>query len=91
VGGPVQIEQRNRYSGLVAADDVEVLDVKECRWSVTIAFKTTHDPGQVFLGPDELAKVAEVTRCHWTFDADTTRRIVSENANNLDPKAAERE
>jgi hypothetical protein len=30
-------------------------------------------------------------RSRWTFDADTTRRIVRENASNLDPKAAERE
>ena len=87
MGGPVQIERRNQYSGLVAADVVEVLDVKEYRSSVTIAFKTTTND----LGPDELAKVGDATRCRRTFDADTTRRIVIENANNLDPKAAERE
>lgn len=91
VGGPVQIERRNRYSGLVAADDVEVLDTREYCSSVIIASKTSHGLGQVILGPDDLAKVAGVIRCRWTFDADTTRRIGSENANNLDPKTAERE
>jgi hypothetical protein len=83
--------ERNRYSGLAAADDVDVLDVNEYRSSVTVAFKTTHDRGQVILGPDELAKDADVTRSRWTFDADTTRCVVRENASNLDPKAAERE
>jgi hypothetical protein len=91
VASAVQIERRNRYSGLAAADDVDVLDVNEYRSSVTVAFKTTHDRGQVILGPDELAKDADVTRSRWTFDADTTRCVVRENASNLDPKAAERE
>jgi Uncharacterized protein conserved in bacteria (DUF2188) len=30
-------------------------------------------------------------RWRWMFDVDTTRRVVRENASNLDPKAAERE
>lgn len=88
---PVEIERRNRCSGIVGADDVEVLDVKENRSSSTIAFKITYDLHQPILGPDELAKVADATRGRRTFDADTTRRTASESASNLDQIAMERE
>ena len=91
MGGPVQIERRNWRSGVVAGVVVEVLDVRECGSFAIIAFWTPHNLSQSVVGPDELAKVAEVTWWHSTFITDAARRIVSENANSLDPKAPERQ